>query len=657
MDATGGPAIEPPDLETVRTAFPHLEVLSFIGAGGMGAVYKARQPQLDRFVALKLLTVNPSDDARFAERFQREAQALARLSHPHIVTIHDFGKAGEFYFLLMEYVDGVNLRQATIGGRFTPEQALAIVPPICDALQYAHERGIVHRDIKPENLLLDREGRLKIADFGIARILGVSDSTLAHTLQPNDLTQADALGTPSYMAPEQKEAPQRVDRRADIYSLGVVFYEMLTGELPGDHLQPPSRKVQIDVRLDEIVLRALEKSPELRFQTAVEMRTHVENVAASVNPPKSTPTAPKPSLHEWQHKWLAQPLPRRRTILALTAIAALILFATFAWPHHLVVSSGGQVTEEIWTFGVPEPWLKEIKLFSNRGSQNYPEQKVAIPAFAAGVIGVGVWIAFALLVRTEMQRAQMARQASPDRNSLQLSTPTAALAVLLSSAALAHGALLTCAVIPAPAFLTMSFTLIFTVPVIVLELRRARRMSSISDAAGKVRVWARPASLLLGAVSLLVSAAIIMIFLRDKPSITPSATVRPEESTNVNLSQPNTSEFDAAAEAAIRSEEVKLAHARTRVEVGVASPREVKRAERDLAVAKARGNAVEIARAEAAFAESEQITVHALFEAGMASRDEKLAADAALHKARAEFNRVRAKEGTGKPTSTDQYLN
>src|SRR5204862_3600244 len=199
-----------------------------------------------RLVALKLLAPERVADVKFAERFTHEAQALAILNHPRIVTIYDFGQAGGFYFLLMEFVDGVNLRQAMKTGRFTPEQALAVVPPVCEALQYAHEHGIVHRDIKPENLLLDKEGRVKIADFGIAKILGAESSGVG-------LSESQPPGTPQYMAPEQKE--HRVtDHRADIYSLGVVLYEMLTGELPTDKLPAPSRRVQVDVRIDEIVL-------------------------------------------------------------------------------------------------------------------------------------------------------------------------------------------------------------------------------------------------------------------------------------------------------------------------------------------------------------------------------------------------------------------
>src|SRR6185295_1950109 len=225
--------------------FPQLEILECLGRGGMGVVYKARQKSLNRLVALKLLAPEGVADAKFAQRFTHEAQALATLNHPSIVTIYDFGQAGGFYFLLMEFVDGVNLRQAMKAGRFTPDQALAVVPPVCEALQYAHEHGIVHRDIKPENLLLDKEGRVKIADFGIAKMLG-RDATIIPSDKPqtestqSEGTLASAAGTPQYMAPEQK-AHHATDHRADIYSLGVVLYEMLTGELPSDKLQPPSR--------------------------------------------------------------------------------------------------------------------------------------------------------------------------------------------------------------------------------------------------------------------------------------------------------------------------------------------------------------------------------------------------------------------------------
>src|SRR3954451_11864273 len=228
--------------EELAPQFPQLEILECLGRGGMGVVYKARQKSLDRLVALKLLAPERVHDLKFAERFAHEAQALARLNHPNIVTIHDFGQAGGFFYLLMEYVDGVNLRQLLQSHRLHGSEALAIVPRVCEALQYAHEHGIVHCDIKPENLLLDKTGRVKIADFGIARMLDAEATNVG-------FSETQPAGTPQYMAPEQRIHGQSADHRADIYSLGVVLYELLTGQLPNEELQRPSRKVQIDVRL------------------------------------------------------------------------------------------------------------------------------------------------------------------------------------------------------------------------------------------------------------------------------------------------------------------------------------------------------------------------------------------------------------------------
>jgi serine/threonine protein kinase/tetratricopeptide (TPR) repeat protein len=332
--ATGGTAasFQPPPVAELAPLFPQLEMLELIGKGGMGAVYKARQKELDRVVALKILPPGIGDDPAFAERFAREAKALAKLNHPGIVTLYEFGKVGQasrlsqtseksapqggvsekmetgatpvpLYYFLMEFVDGVNLRQLLHAGRVSAREALAIVPQICDALQYAHDQGIVHRDIKPENILLDRRGRVKVADFGLAKIVeGGAGSPLPAASLPSDvgahgprhpmsggvtrptseLTDAGkVMGTPQYMAPEQMEHPGEVDHRADIYALGVVFYQMLTGELPGKKIELPSSKVQIDVRLDEVVLRALEEKPELRYQQASVLKTQVETIVAT----------------------------------------------------------------------------------------------------------------------------------------------------------------------------------------------------------------------------------------------------------------------------------------------------------------------------------------------------------------------------------------
>jgi serine/threonine protein kinase len=309
---------EPPlPIAEVAKLFPHLEILGFLGRGGMGAVYKARQPRLDRLVALKLLSPEKQGDAQFAERFEREARALARLNHSKIVAVYDFGDVQGRYYLLMEFVDGVTLRQLLRARRMTPEEALAIVPHICEALQYAHDQGIVHRDIKPENILIDQQGRVKIADFGIARILGPQREEQALT------AGGQVVGTPHYMAPEQVEHPRTVDHRADIYSLGVVFYEMLTGELPLGRFPAPSsrlRGMKIDVRLDEVVLKALEKEPERRYQHASNVKTDVETIAAQT---ANSPAAIAPA----NSQSAARPSRPRARSLAAAAVVILTLLA------------------------------------------------------------------------------------------------------------------------------------------------------------------------------------------------------------------------------------------------------------------------------------------------------------------------------------------
>jgi serine/threonine protein kinase len=265
-----------------------LEVLGHLGSGGMGCVYRVRERESGRVSALKVLPRELAADPAFVERFEREARTLARLRHPHIVGVHGFGQAGGFCFLLMEFVDGANLRQALRSGRFTPQQALALIPPLCEALQAAHAQGVLHRDIKPENLLLDAEGRVKIADFGIAKLLEdpATPSTGAYTL-----TRTGArVGTPHYMAPEQVETPEQVDHRADIYSLGVVFYELLTGELPLGRFPAPSIKAGLDARVDDIVFRALAKERELRQQSADQVRAEVEGLAGTEHDQKNKPS-------------------------------------------------------------------------------------------------------------------------------------------------------------------------------------------------------------------------------------------------------------------------------------------------------------------------------------------------------------------------------
>src|SRR5437870_8354592 len=321
---TGGktPPFNPPPVAELSEKFPQLEIIQLIGSGGMAAVYKARQKELDRIVALKILPPGIGRDSAFADRFTREARALARLNHSNVVTLYEFGRANGLFFFLMEFVDGVNLRQLLKVGRVSPREALAIVPQICDALQYAHDQGIVHRDIKPENILLDRKGRVKVADFGLARLMGleaeVSASGSARAISASaTLTEAGKImGTPQYMAPEQTEKPTEVDHRADIYSLGVVLYQMLTGELPGKRFEPPSKKVHLDVRLDEVVLRALEREPERRYQQASQVKTDVETIAQTPGGDSN------PRIFSFRG-----PGAGRRTAIAGVAAVVVLLFA------------------------------------------------------------------------------------------------------------------------------------------------------------------------------------------------------------------------------------------------------------------------------------------------------------------------------------------
>ena len=267
---------EPAELEK---QFPQLEILELLGQGGMGVVYKARQRQLDRLVALKILPPHIGQTEAFAERFTREARSLAKLSHPRIVMIYDFGHTNaDLYYFIMEYVDGTDLRRVIQTGELSASEALTIIPQICEALQYAHEEGIVHRDIKPENILLNKKGQVRIADFGLAKLLDRPAARDTSTLTK----VGQRMGTPHYMAPEQIEHPSGVDHRADIYSVGVVFYEMLTGELPLGRFAPPSQKVQVDVRLDNVVLRTLEKEPDRRYQHISEVKSEVEAISSGI---------------------------------------------------------------------------------------------------------------------------------------------------------------------------------------------------------------------------------------------------------------------------------------------------------------------------------------------------------------------------------------
>lgn len=260
-----------PSPKSLAPLFPQYEIVGLLGRGGMGAVYLARHRSLDRQVALKLLPGEYGADEAFVQRFHREARALARLQHPRIVAVHDFGSTedGSLYFA-MEHVAGTTLADRLREGRPGTDEILALAGQICDALAYAHEEGIVHRDIKPSNILLDNKGRVKVADFGLAKVAREAHPSIVEGAM---FTRTGAaMGTPEYAAPEQMSGHGSVDHRADLYSLGVLLYEMLTGQVPRGVFDPPSRKAGTDPRFDAIVLRAMQEAPDRRYPDAAALK-------------------------------------------------------------------------------------------------------------------------------------------------------------------------------------------------------------------------------------------------------------------------------------------------------------------------------------------------------------------------------------------------
>ena len=218
---------DPPSVDELSVSLPDYEILDILGIGGMAAVYKARQKSLDRLVAIKILpNFTGPDEHQFAARFEREAKVMAQMDHGNIVRLYDSGQTEDgLRFIAMEFVDGADLHTALKTRNITVEHTLSWLPQVCDALQSAHDRGLIHRDIKPANIFISHEGTVKVGDFGLAKIGGRQNET--------SLTMTNvSMGTPDYAPPEALEDGVQVDHRGDIYALGVVSYEMITGKLP-----------------------------------------------------------------------------------------------------------------------------------------------------------------------------------------------------------------------------------------------------------------------------------------------------------------------------------------------------------------------------------------------------------------------------------------
>jgi serine/threonine-protein kinase len=271
LEPTVGSHARPPQ-PAGPLAPPGYLLLDLLGRGGMGEVWRARQLSLEREVAVKILSPELAEESAFVKRFDIEAAALSALSHPNVVAIIDRGSHKGTIYFVMEYAKGKSLREKLLHGRMPVEAAFQITDQLLSALAYAHRQGIVHRDLKPENILFDDQGVAKVADFGLAAMLGRNKG--------EELTRsAVAMGTASYMAPEQRRDAHRVDRRADLFSVGVVLYEMLVGEVPAGNFAMPSRRIPgLPRGIDGYLSRALDPEPALRFGDAAEMRREIQEL-------------------------------------------------------------------------------------------------------------------------------------------------------------------------------------------------------------------------------------------------------------------------------------------------------------------------------------------------------------------------------------------
>ncbi|GEP45636.1 serine/threonine-protein kinase [Brevifollis gellanilyticus] len=285
-----------PTVEEMTALLPQYEISALIDRGGMAAVYLGRQPGIDRAVAVKVMPPEFAADPEFVARFRREVRTLGRLQHQGIVSVYESGQtgAGHVYFV-MEHVAGGNLARLIHSAGLTSEQALELTMQICEALQYAHAQGVIHRDIKPQNVLMTPDGRAKLADFGLARPMHpeATGLTKSHV----------SMGTLAYMAPEQC-AGLELDQRADIYALGVMLYEMLTGSRPQGAFEPPSHKARVDVRLDEVVMKAMRQEPERRYQHVSELQQDVSSIREATARP-AQPYIKRPKKSSNLANWIA----------------------------------------------------------------------------------------------------------------------------------------------------------------------------------------------------------------------------------------------------------------------------------------------------------------------------------------------------------------
>lgn len=267
-DTASNPGFAIRETKELASLFPGYDIKHLVATGGMGAVYCAVQQSLDRVVAIKILPTEFSRDPEFCAAFEAEAKAMAKLNHPNLIGVFDFGEVAGMLYIIMEYVEGETLFNVTKGGVIKTSESLRLMQGICAGVANAHQHGILHRDIKPANILLDAHLQPKIGDFGLARPLD------------REVEDGETIfGTPGYTAPEVIEPPHRFDQRADIFSLGVMLHELITGKLPEDDPRPASLQVRCHPRVDAVIRKATQPDPEKRFQTAAEMASELAKVS------------------------------------------------------------------------------------------------------------------------------------------------------------------------------------------------------------------------------------------------------------------------------------------------------------------------------------------------------------------------------------------
>ena len=292
-----------PEPEELNPYFPHLQVISRLGIGGMGVVYRATQMSLGRDVALKILppSMNQEGGEALARRFKKEAKLLAQIQHRNVVSVFDYGEVSDTPYFIMEYIWGHTAYDLMCAGAIDLNGVISIIASVASGLKHIHARGVAHHDINPNNVMVSSEGVVKLLDFGLAAVVG-----------PGSGLTAKKMGTQGYAAPERYIEPEVVDHRADLYSMGVLFYHLLTAKLPVGSFPPPSEISVAEKKWDALIMKCLEEKPANRYQSAEAFLNDMQRIYHN----KKVSSGPRPATAPKRHKALNVPSsPKRRKLL------------------------------------------------------------------------------------------------------------------------------------------------------------------------------------------------------------------------------------------------------------------------------------------------------------------------------------------------------